>query len=530
MRTFFVFLLNLTFISLLAQSDGPVKDSPTSNWPEDCREVVIISSVDQARQPAYFRTAAGLEARPLIVSLHSWSGDYTQKDTLSWMAAANNYNYIHPDFRGKNDRPEACGSELAIQDIEDAIGFAIREGQVDTSEIHVIGVSGGGYATLLTYLRSRYPVKTFSAWVPISNLVDWYYESVGRKQKYARDMAQVTHPDQAGPSNYTLDPEEARRRSPVFMATPVDRRESSKLYLYAGIHDGYTGSVPITQSLRFFNKVVRDLDPDNTDDLISTEEMLRLLERRNSQIDHPSKVATGDTHFRRQHRGRVQVTIFEGGHQMLPDRLLEPLRGERILAIGDSNGALENGWVNQLKGLRFRDHFYNTSVSGNTIGFDNLGRESLNTLKNVDRYLREADRSLGGIDRIVIMLGTNDCKAVFDDSLGIVPENFQALIQSLKAHPVYMRDQPAIYVVSPPPYAPDAELISKYHGGEADIEWLFPRFREVAEHTGCTFIDTYSSLSVRWSGLSEDGIHLTTEGQKWIAKVIVAAWEENGVK
>lgn len=321
-------ILLLLIVNLAAaQSNLPRDNTDSVDWPQECRKVEIISSMDQAIQAAYFYRAAGLEPRPLIISLHTWSGGYDQKDTLAWMSVANNYNYIHPDFRGPNNRPEACGSTLVIQDIEDAIAYAIREGNVDTSEIHVIGVSGGGYATLLTYMNTRYPVKTFSAWAPISNLFNWYYESVGRKQKYAYDIARVTNPDHSDPENYELDPAEARRRSPVFMPTPIDWRGVSKLFLYAGIHDGYTGSVPITQSLKFFNKVVRDFDPDDTEALVSKGQMLSLLERRNSEISHPAKMKKGDVHFQKQYRDKVQITIFEGTHEMLPELALQPLGG-----------------------------------------------------------------------------------------------------------------------------------------------------------------------------------------------------------
>lgn len=521
MKWFNIFLLLCVCLSLHAQPDPAWDDTQSKDWPQECRRVTITSTLDQQAQAAYFYAATGNAPRPLIISLHTWSGGYDQKDTLSWMAVQQNYNYIHPDFRGPNRRPEACGSELAIQDIEDAIAYARAHGNVDTSEIHVMGVSGGGYATLLTYMKTRHPVKTFSAWVPISNLVDWYHESVGRKQKYAREMAQVTNPDGVGADYYSLDTTEARKRSPVFMATPVERRQHSKLFLYTGIHDGYTGSVPITQSLRFFNKVVQDFNPEAP--LITPYEMLRLVESRNSGWEHPSDAKRGRIHFTRQFEDKVKVTVFEGGHELLSDRVMLPLQGRRILAIGDSNGALETGWVNQLRSLTFPDHIFNTCVSGNTIGFNNLGRSSLNTLANADQYLLEAGQTMGGIDEILIMLGTNDCKAVFDDSLALVPQNLDRLIRQVKAHAVYQRDRPKIYVISPPPYAPDSELIPKYHGGAADIAWLFPRFREVAERNDCIFIDTYTSLQPKWSEWSEDGIHLLPAGQRWIAARVLEA-------
>jgi alpha-beta hydrolase superfamily lysophospholipase len=55
--------------------------------------------------------------------------------------------------------------------------LAVHDGNTDTSNVHIIGVSGGGCLALLTYMKPDYPVKSFNAWVPISNLSDWYWES-----------------------------------------------------------------------------------------------------------------------------------------------------------------------------------------------------------------------------------------------------------------------------------------------------------------------------------------------------------------
>jgi lysophospholipase L1-like esterase/pimeloyl-ACP methyl ester carboxylesterase len=498
--------------------------SAQANWPAGCQKIEIPSTADQSLQPAYFYPAQSAEARPLIVSLHTWSNGYDQQDSLAWISAALDYNYIHPDFRGPNNRPEAGGSELVIRDIDDAIDYALREAKVTPSGIHVIGHSGGGHATLLMYMRSRHAVSTFSAWVPISNLEDWYYESVGRGQKYAHDIAKVTNPEHAAAGDYDVNRAVARQRSPYFMLTPIHQRQNSKLFIYAGIHDGYTGSVPITQSLKFYNKVVQDFDPEHTASLVSKDDMLALLSRNNPKVSHPSQAEKGLVHYQQRYQDKVQVTIFEGGHEILYDRALDHVANEKILAIGDSNGALEYGWVTQLRKLRFSDRVYNTCISGNTIGFDNLGRRSLNTLVNIDAYMNSALAELGGLDRIIILLGTNDCKAVFDDSLELVPKNMELLIRRIKSHPAYQKFQPRIYIVSPPPYAPDEQLIPKYYGGAADVAWLFPRFREVAERSECRFIDVYSHLLPDWAALSADGIHLSPEGQGMLARLIVENW------
>ncbi len=179
-------------IHISGQENLKWDDTISKDWPAECKKVSITSSADGKEQPAIFFQSAGESPRPLIVSLHTWSSGYDQKDSLSWQCVENNYNYIHPNFRGQNNTFEACGSPLVISDIDDAIDFAIKNAKVDTNAIHVIGVSGGGYATLLTYMKSKHNISTFSAWASISDIKKWFYESEGRKNKYAKDIAQAT--------------------------------------------------------------------------------------------------------------------------------------------------------------------------------------------------------------------------------------------------------------------------------------------------------------------------------------------------
>lgn len=121
-----------------------VDDTRKVNWNNEFKLVKIKSSVDQNVQKAYFYKSKSKEKKPLVVSLRSWSGDYTQQDSLAEFCRINDINYIHPDFRGSNNTPRSCGSNLAVSDINDAIENA----NVDADKISIIGTSGGGYATL----------------------------------------------------------------------------------------------------------------------------------------------------------------------------------------------------------------------------------------------------------------------------------------------------------------------------------------------------------------------------------------------
>ncbi len=514
--------------SVFAQNTTLKDNSRKKVWPVECKKVEIVSSADHAIQPAYFFHAKSDQPRPLVVRLHAWSADYTKVDGVAQLCIDNDYNYIHPNFRGPNNRPEACGSPLVIRDIDDAIDYAITHANVDTTSIHIIGGSGGGYATLLCYMKIKHRIKTFTAWASITNLIDYYYECAGRREKYEKYMHDLEKATSGLPVDGFVpyfNEAEAVKRSPVFMDTPVTQRENSKMFIYAGIHDGgLEGDVPFTHSLKMFNKIVSDFDYSDQKTQFSTEEMLRLMDWQTTGAPVFKKHLS--VLIQRQYLDKVQINLFEGGHEMIPSRILDGVKGQNVLVIGDSNGAISEGWVNQLKGKRFPDFIYNTSVSGNTIGFDNLGEKKLNTLRQVGRYMNEADKALNGMSKIFIMLGTNDCKAIFNDSLKHAPLNMKILIEKIKAHPVYQKYHPEIFVISPPPYANDDKLIAKYKGGSERMAWLFPQLKKVAEKEGCHFIDIYSKLKPVWDNVTIDGIHLTAAGQKIIADIVSqAAWE-----
>ena len=324
MKTIFlsVFTMFLPFI-MTAQQDPKWDDTRSKGWPSACEKIVIFSSVDKKPQEAWFFKSKSKKARPLIVSLHTWSGDYNQEDPLVQQCIERDYNYIHPDFRGPNNISEACGSPLVISDIDDAIDYAIEHGNVDKSEIHVIGVSGGGYATMLMYMRSRQNIKTFSAWAAISNLVDWYYESIGRNSKYARDIAMATTGRKFEGEEYYFDEKEATQRSPVFMVTPVGKRKNSQLFIYTGVHDGYTGSVPITHSINFYNKIVNDLGPHEKKALIPDRDIITLLTYRGYPHESEGMLSDRMIHYQKQFEDKIRIILFEGGHEMLVDVALD---------------------------------------------------------------------------------------------------------------------------------------------------------------------------------------------------------------
>lgn len=191
-----------------------------------------------------------------------------------------------------------------------------------------------------------------------------------------------------------------------------------------------------------------------------------------------------------------------------------------ILTLGDSNGALPYGWVYQLKQIRTNDTIFNISISGNTIGFNNNSQRSLNTLSNIGSYMEKAYTRLGKIDRIIIMLGTNDCKAVFSDSLSVVPGNMKSIIDEIKKTAKLHRNKPVIYIVTPPPFGDNDMLTEKYKGGMDRVSLLNKQLELIAKEESAVFINTCQILSPVFKQLTSDSVHLNADGQRMIALII----------
>ncbi len=286
-------------------------DTRKVKWAADFKISEIKSTADGTIQKAYFYKSVSGNKRPLIVSLHTWSGNFTQVDELAGMCRQKDINYIHPDFRGENWTKNACCSELALNDIDDAISYAIKNSNVDKDRIFITGVSGGGYATLSAFMKSKHKIAKFSAWASIADLVAWYNESKIRGADYAKHILACTS------SGEVLNEEAARQKSPLYWKTPGNKLAASKLLIYAGIYDGIQGSVPITHSINFYNKILADIGVSDTSRYVTNYEKLRLLEFRKPLGDFGS--ISGRTICLQKEFGNIKLVIFEGNHEMLTE-------------------------------------------------------------------------------------------------------------------------------------------------------------------------------------------------------------------
>jgi len=279
--------------------------------------IEVESSVDGSAQSSYlilppdFR--AGGAARPIVVSLHSWSFGLEQRwPELEQMVAERGWIYLFPDFRGRNDNIEACASDIARQDVIDALDWVIGHYPIDDQRVYVTGVSGGGFMTLA--MVASYPARwtAASAWVPLSDLQAWYDFHAG--DQYGEMTRLCVGGDPAKDPSVSLEME---RRSPLRqLASAVD----VPLDIAAGRFDGHDGSpIPVWHSLAAFNVLAERLGEPQV-----TAEEIAQLTRHDPRLDKPTDSDTvedpsfGRQIFLRRRAGKARVTIFDGAHEGIP--------------------------------------------------------------------------------------------------------------------------------------------------------------------------------------------------------------------
>ena len=133
------------------RAEGQGEPADWAEW--KAAEISVKSSADGTMQPSFLRYSekAKHEKVPLLVALHSWSFGYTKLDPATWAwkeAKKRGWALLYPHFRGPNNTPEGCGSDLAVQDIVDAVAFAKQKICIDEDRVYLLagpylGVAGG---------------------------------------------------------------------------------------------------------------------------------------------------------------------------------------------------------------------------------------------------------------------------------------------------------------------------------------------------------------------------------------------------
>ena len=218
-------------------------------------------------------------------------------------------------------------------------------------------------------------------------------------------------------------------------------------------------------------------------------------------------------------------------------------RGDRvrsILCFGDSNtwGFMpwkerpaikannrfpwEVRWTGRLERALGGDwRVIEAGLNGRTTMFDCFMEEHRNGLKDIDVCLLTAMP----VDLVILMLGTNDSKVVFDKPPFVIAHGIQRLIDRVK-NGAYgygpNGSTPEILVVSP--IRMTEGIFTSWLSDEFDeksIErsaQLSEQYRRVAGQNGVHFLDAAASIAADPS----DGIHMNAEGHARMAELLQA--------
>lgn len=287
-------------------ADEPRK---AAELPPGVRIVEVRNSIDGVLEPVWFLPNPAAEPAPLLVHLHSWSSRLGEA-AVARDCIRRGWAFVSPNFRGPNNRPEACGSQLAIQDVLDAVAFARRSTAVDPRRIYLVGGSGGGHMALMMAQAAPELWAGVSAWVPISDLAAWHAFSQQKGSRYHQMMEQAC----GGPPGTSRTDAEYRARSPLFL---LARARGVAIDIQVGIRDGHDGSVPVSHALRAYNALAaangHEARALAAADIAFITEHARLPEAlATEKVEEPERRRA--VLFRRI-AGPVRLTIFDGAHE-----------------------------------------------------------------------------------------------------------------------------------------------------------------------------------------------------------------------
>lgn len=205
-------------------------------------EILVKSTIDSSMQPSLFYKSETTGKRPLLVGLHTWSYDrFNQIENMLPYAEKYDFNLLLPEFRGDNLKTnpfctQACGSEYAKQDIKDAIDYVVENENIDSDNIFLLGLSGGGHMSLLMAGFCPEYFKAIGAYVPITDLEKWTKQNPNYREHVFACCGK--------------DGDEMKKRSPLNYA---DNIAKANLKIFHGKFDPV---VPMSHSLELYETIM----------------------------------------------------------------------------------------------------------------------------------------------------------------------------------------------------------------------------------------------------------------------------------
>jgi poly(3-hydroxybutyrate) depolymerase len=294
-------------------------DQGLDRWQEEVpaiEDVRIESTADDHMQPAlWLAPAEADDPAPLLVVLHSWTTEYHQHQSIPFALWAEQHGWamIAPNFRGVFDGPEAMGSDLAVQDVVDAIDWAADQADIDEERVFAVGFSGGGMMSLL--MAGRHPGRFAGAvsFVPVYDIVDFYEYNRDVREDPPPYVEQIQSACGGDPTTDDDAREECLHRSP---RGHLDGAREAGIPVYIG-HGLQDDIVRPHAPLLAFNQLADEEDR-LPDEVIRTAYDNELPDELHGSVEAETYFggADPDVVFARQ-SGPVTVVLFEGEHDMV---------------------------------------------------------------------------------------------------------------------------------------------------------------------------------------------------------------------
>ncbi len=195
-----------------------------------------------------------------------------------------------------------------------------------------------------------------------------------------------------------------------------------------------------------------------------------------------------------------------------------------VLCYGDSNtygrdavtkGRLERNvrWPGILQQLLGEDFYViEEGLNGRTTVWDDPVRGQ--NKRNGSLYLLPCLESHSPIDLVILMLGTNDCKARFCVTPYDVGQSLGYLVEIIQKSGCGRNGPPKILILAPPPLGKLTEYAETFSGGVEKSRELAKHYKSIAQQYGCAFFDT--STVIQSSRL--DGLHIDPEDHEKLAE------------
>jgi pimeloyl-ACP methyl ester carboxylesterase len=272
----------------------------------------LTSSFDGSEQPIRYWKAPGV-GRPAMVYLHSWSTDYLM-DPGAWFGECvqRGWHFIMPNFRGPNNKPEACASEAARADVLDAATFALDELGCDPTRLYLAGGSGGAHMTLVMagYHPDRFSAA--SSWCGLSDVAGFYHHHNinNNPTRYAKMVIACMG---GAPGESAAADAEYRARSPKYN---LENARELPIDFSHGVRDGKpAGLVPGRQTIDGFNVLARAFGvPEVTEKEIQELWVDEKLSNPKPGDTDPDPEYQGRAIYLRRFAGPSRLTMFDGGH------------------------------------------------------------------------------------------------------------------------------------------------------------------------------------------------------------------------